>query len=361
MKEHLIYFKNFLLTFFTNLIELSSNVTIKKIKNSWQELLDKIKNFKETNWNLALYHWKANNINDAIMRFKLVQKAGYKVASCNYFLGRSYQEKNKHLEAKKYFDLYLASGESDYLDETHYCLALMSDQIIETKPLSLIRKSRELLAYKIDKEFFDQEILDKIAALVAICKNQNINSKKALDLGSNLGFLGKLLKTNLKVDYLKGKDLGEELIKFTSLLKDDKKLPYYNDLSLSTDFHDLFEENILYDLVVISDLMDYYSNVSEIMMEGQSLLDKGGYLLIAFRQDDSAFSYSHKLDQELNLSPLKGEKTILENHKTFNFIKELEAFSFNPSYVKSFAEKMGFIVKISLQINHFTLFLLHKC
>jgi hypothetical protein len=74
------------------------------LRDKYKELRAQLKDLKGTNWDLAQYHFVAGNFNDGIMRFKILQRSGYKVIESNYFLGRIYMEKENYIKAKEHLN-----------------------------------------------------------------------------------------------------------------------------------------------------------------------------------------------------------------------------------------------------------------
>jgi 2-polyprenyl-3-methyl-5-hydroxy-6-metoxy-1,4-benzoquinol methylase len=345
-----------------SVIKSLGKLDIKKfVLDYYQDFFSKIKDLKGTNWDLALYHLKAGNYNDAIMRFKLVGKTGYRQKEIYYFLALIYHEKDQILDSKHYLTLYLNSDDQNYRAEAEYLAALNGTAIINTIPQSILQLRRGRITFNLQKASFDKTTIERFLTIINLLKNTAPNCNRILELGCHIGFLGKLLKENLPVHYLKGKDWSKESLEVTKLLRDVKDNKIYNELELVNDFTELFNENALYNLVIIPEVLDAYSDLMELFMESLTLLDDNGLLIITFMQDDSNFHYSHSLDAGFNLVEMVDNQELTPSEKEFSFIKELEVFSFNPYYVKSLAEKIGFTLTVSLKSNGFTILLLSKC
>jgi len=69
-------------------------------KDEFYVILDKLKNLKETNYNLGLMHLEKGNINDAIFRFKFIVKFWPDDQRSYYYLAYCLTIKNEPIKAK---------------------------------------------------------------------------------------------------------------------------------------------------------------------------------------------------------------------------------------------------------------------
>lgn len=160
---------------------------ILNIKTYINEFKYKIRNLPDVNINLGIEHLYNNDINDAIVRFKLVEKflrPGDKLA--HYMLGWCYFMKNYPKKAVKHLEL---SGDTDKINFLDFVKHYGNCKEI---PFTIWSQCRALkIAYYLENIYANKDsILRKFIQHSLIIINNVPSKYSVLDLGSNLGVTG---------------------------------------------------------------------------------------------------------------------------------------------------------------------------
>lgn len=158
----------------------------------YAEIKYKILHIKETNLALGLEHLHKNNLNDAILRFKLVEKFfDPHNSEASYFLGWTYFLKNNYPKALYYLE---KAGKSDSVKLGKFLRNYQNlPEMLHEIPQEIWCQYRDLIAYNYQNKFikvgkldlphsFAQKTMSKITDLPDM---YNI-----LELGSNVGMVG---------------------------------------------------------------------------------------------------------------------------------------------------------------------------
>lgn len=197
---------------------------IKEAKDCFALIRSKMKNFYKTNLELGLYHLRLGNLNDAIMRLKIVDKFITPQDSvANYWLGWAYFLKNnyskalQHLEVSREKD---AAGLTSFI-KNHDSAAEVPKKIWKDYKLltehAEIQKTGEYVA-NLPQDFV-QELFDAMQELPKECS--------MLDLGCSSGFVGGMMDRRLQKNYhLTGVDDREKMLESARCLSEDKRRVY---------------------------------------------------------------------------------------------------------------------------------------
>lgn len=152
------------------------------------DLKYKVKHIKETNLNLGLEHLHKNNLNDAILRFKLVEKFfAPKDPEANYWLGWTYFLKNNYTKALAHL---LQSFEAD---QVKLGVFLQNYQNLTEIPQPIWRQYRNLTAPYYADKFYNHNKLHLPYTFInkTITAITNLpDTYRILELGSNVGLIG---------------------------------------------------------------------------------------------------------------------------------------------------------------------------
>ncbi len=164
--------------------------------NYWVDVKYKIGHIKETNLTLGLEHLQKNNLNDAILRFKLVEKffdPGNSYA--NYWLGWTYFLKNKLPEALFYLR---KAGTTDQVKlgeflQNYQNLPETSQKTLQEIPQEIWQQYKNLIAFQYANKFLKTDKLDLPYSFVHKTMSRITdlpNIYNILELGSNVGMVG---------------------------------------------------------------------------------------------------------------------------------------------------------------------------
>ncbi len=393
--------RNFILMSKNKIVSLYTGFSLRKlldhIKQEYEMLKVKLADIRTTNWHLAQYHLTAGNINDAIMRFKMLQRFNYRMAEINYFLGRAYLEKLDYTNAKSYLRYYLSSSDATYRENAEYCLRVANnDQNIVRLPWDIIVQKHARMACNIDSDKIDDELLIRYSTLITVLKKEKQLQPRILDLGCAIGLLGRIIREGMDVQYMKGMEMSDECIEIaTHIQLDDIKI--YDDVT-ALKLDDMQLGTNAYSCILIADVTHYYSDLVSLMINSFVGLQDGGILCIVFRmkrQYDN-FNFSHdytqspqtgawqlvaanRVTKENNTSANDNsntdavEKTIAQTTDEapssetqdllHSFIHVTEEFAYSPYHMDAVAKQCGFKSKMHVKIsgkNPFALFVLQK-
>lgn len=372
--ESFIRLKDFTVDTVKRFSDLLKAFSIKNItslvKQEYNSTRSKLKDLKGTNWDLAQHHFTAGNFNDAIMRFKILQRSGYKVIESHYFLGRVYMEKGNYLNAKENLNCYLLSSNQDYREEAGYCLKVMNNEEIQSIPSSIIIQKRDRLALNLTSTKIDQGLLLRYYGILTALKSYIQPSSKVLELGCFLGIFGRILKQTFpdSIQYLSGTEIAPHSSDVAKSMHLDSAVAY-DSIKLCTNITDLCDTD--YSLIVVPEIMRYYGNPIPLLVSIFASLQKNGIGVIVARVDanDKSFNFSHAYLDDGN-----GQVKIVETAKDDNqedkgmdevkkgsFIGVIEEFSYSPHTFESAAKSCGFKVAMSAKMtNEFAIFILQK-
>ena len=247
---------------------------LSKIKDYIEDFKYKIKNLREANFELGLYHLSKLNLNDAIIRFKLIDKflnkndsqANYRLGWC-YFLKRNFNSSLYHLRK---------SGEADATElksfiEDYSGYSEIPEKIFEQfRDFSLASKSyfdrfEHEQAYL--PTMFIQKVLEKISDLP--------DEYNILEINCGVGLAGIEAKKRLPDHFkLTGIEVSEKMLSVADLTGD-----IYDEL-LNTSLKKFVSTPITYKFDIIMSLCgliaakDFRSYLNDINL----VLNNNGYL-----------------------------------------------------------------------------------
>jgi len=305
---------------------------ISNIKNELHRLRYNLQNLAESNMDLGIYHLRCRNYNDAIFRFKLVDKfldPGNKLAS--YWLGWAYFMK---LNYKKSIESLTKAGE---LDEVGLLDFVKSIDTVTSIPSAIHVMHRDIMTEIIVDQYVNKDgnlIIELISAFNS--QAQNLPEEYSiLELGANIGMLGDEINKRMQDSYkLTGVEVSEKMIDLQSECFPDSKL--YDKVENSSVESFLDSKSDKYDVVYSLDGFATNMDLKKIFANVFSTLNSKGY-----------FAFAVKTDKQNRLSA-----------------KSLE-FVYNSQYVKGSLEESGFkilsIQEFSLEIkNNYSIFVCTK-
>jgi hypothetical protein len=363
--------KTFLFDAVHRLKGLIGSFSLNFFKAQYESITNKLHDLKGTNWELAQYHFMAGNFNDGIMRFKILQRAGYKVMEANYFLGRIYFEKNNYSNAKKYLSLYLESQQKEYCVEADYCMSIINNKEISSVPLSLIKQKRDRLALTIESAKTDQALLLRYCIIITALKSQLNGQLKVLEVGCYVGVFGRMFRECFKsiIQYYSGTEIGDKSAKVAQEMNIENML-VYDSLKTCNDIDDIAKDDNSYSLIIVPDIIRYFGDLMILFIQIFASLQEHGITAFVFRmiKNEKQFKFSHICteDENTGIQILKIENNdVVEedtpDEKNKIFIGVIEEFCHSPHYVKSIAISCGFNLKMSVGMpNDFALFVLQK-
>lgn len=346
IKNTFIQFKEFIIgstTLVTSVIKQLSITNLKQLFTvEYKTLKAQFADLKATNWNLAQYHLVAGNYNDAIMRFKILQTQNYRSIEAKYFLGRIYLEKNNFAKAKVYLYEYLLTKDTNYQSEAEYCLSLIKQDEISMIPNSIISNKRDRIALNLERSSIDIGLLNRYNAIIQILREDIEQGIKIFEVGCYIGILGRILQESFpkSIQYYVGSEIGHEAAEVARTMYFND-IPVYDKIELYDDISQLILNQNVYSIVLIPDILAYYSNLSHIFSNLFTSLKVGGIAIIVAR--------------------VVKKDPILAQAKDIEFLHPIEEFRYSYDYVINLATSYGLQLKNSNDIGDgFELFIFNK-
>jgi predicted TPR repeat methyltransferase len=169
---------------------------------------DKMRDLKTTNMELGLFHLQNGNLNDAIFRFKFVDKfltSGDSKAE--YMLGWCYFIKQDFARAENYF------ASTHELEATEI-MKFLKAKDLDSIPVNILNKYYELWADRIDEEnsHNKNELVNKFTELLLPLIEGLSKGRKILELGCKTGFIGEKIAPVMQEGMiLEGVELSERM------------------------------------------------------------------------------------------------------------------------------------------------------
>jgi SAM-dependent methyltransferase len=300
--------------------------------NDLHQLRYNLKNIKESNMNLGVYHLRCRNYNDAIFRFKLVDKfldPNNKLA--NYWLGWTYFMK---LDYKKSIICLDKAGDADEVGLLSFVKSI--DNVVSIPP-EIYTMHRDIIADLIvDKYTSEDENL--LFELVNEFNSQAQNlpeEYKILELGANIGILGDEINRRMQESYkLTAVEISEKMIALQPECFPERAL--YDRVVQSSAESFLANEDTKYDVVYSLEGFATSLDLKNIFRSVFSVLNERGY-----------FAFIVRIDKQNQLSP------------------DLLEFAYTLQYIKDVLNESGFKIlsmkDFSLEIkNNYSIFVCNK-
>lgn len=256
---------------------------IRRLKREFTDFRSKLKNITQSNIDVGIYHLRSGHYNDAILRFKLVDKyldPNNKIA--NYRLGWAYLLKKNYDSAL----LHLAkAGEEDKIGLMNFIKNVGNIEEIPPKIYSRHRKIRS--KFFVDK-FADED--NNIPFLLIHEFNKAIDrlpdEYEILELGSNIGLLGYEIRKRAQESFrLSSTEISQEMIDLQSVLYPQRQL--YDEI-LCISVNDFFiNNNKKFDVIFSLDGFSFTSNLTKIFKNIYSCINEGGYFAFVIRSTNN--------------------------------------------------------------------------
>jgi len=242
-----------------------------KIKEYIEDFKYKIKNLREANFKLGLYHLGKLNLNDAIIRFKLIDKffnkgdvqANYQLGWC-YFLKNNFQKASRHLKKAGAAD----SAQLGAFIENYSTYSEIPAAILQQSRDFLVNSKSYFDRFQDDKLYlptvFVQETLDKISDLP--------DDYEILEINSGVGLVGVEIRKRLP-DYFKltGIEVSNKMLEVARLNNE-----VYDEL-LNTSLTSFAQVSLKFDIILslngLISARDFKSYLGDVNL----LLADGGY------------------------------------------------------------------------------------
>lgn len=256
----------------------------------WNTVI-KLRNLKQSNIEIGLYHFYHHNFSDALMRFKFVHKFLDKNnKKILYYLGWVYFVKQDYIQAMNYLK---QAGDED---EVHLKDFIANINNVTSIPKDIGKVIRDLKAFNFSLQFIDNthnipeimisRLMDAITSLP--------DEYKLLDIGSNNGLLGREIKTRMpEKSFLVGVESSEIMIDHQ---KNIDNVKFYEEVKgeYISDFINTQKEK--YDIIISLSALSYSTELDVMFNKLHHLLNEGGYIAFATRSATNTYFAKDELE-----------------------------------------------------------------
>lgn len=262
----------------------------KQAIEEWKIAREKMKDIPGTNYELALLHMKNGNLDDAILRFKMVifltpekAEAYYNLARCLVMVGDNESAEENLTKA--------LSFKPDFAEAKYVLEKIKAPESISDVPASVITQH---IAWR--TEFSEEEReakLHKDKSIVTMAL-ENVTDKNpnlvVLDLGCSEGGRGEILKSKEVARKIVGVDLWQNAT-------DKAKGKTYEGEAIYSSLHNieiseyLGENREKYDLIMAGDAFSYKGNLEVVFRNIAESLIPGGLFVSIFPKNEEASNY----------------------------------------------------------------------
>ncbi|WP_236870046.1 methyltransferase domain-containing protein [Candidatus Bandiella numerosa] len=299
---------------------------IDKLKSIVNEIKVKSKNLSKTNYDLGLFHFNRGNLNDAILRFRLLKRFEENYSDLDYLLGRCYFEKSRFEKAKQYLEDYVKNDDK-FKEEAEYCLNIINDKNgkIQCVPIKIVD-------HKINQEFrfhlsefqkcrksSESATYDELKKILNDA--EKVFNFNVLDLGCHTGLLTYLLRKNKLINFALGVDLNESAVKHCESLSIGKNKVYNTVIKkdIISFLSSKSKTDSKFDIILGVDLISYSTEIESILSKLKSYLNEQGIFLLTFRCNNT-------------------------QKDNYIFDGKSEQFIYNSVFINKLAKKCGWII-----------------
>lgn len=313
---------------------------------------DKLHDLTNTNWQLALYHFDKINLDDAILRCKIVLFLAPKHYQAFYLLGRCYYEKYKLTKSRLYLEKYLASPAEENRGEAEYFLNIIKGEYTNIKeiPTSVISNNFDRILDFLGAEAIGNAERPQHESAFALL-NQNVQhtakplGNSLLDLGAGVGLFAILCREARIATNIVGVDLSPKMAEYArQLIKEG--------INVYTQVHQLpikeflnQQHDMKYDIISACDLFGYSPKLDEFFASIAKVAEENAWLVTSFKlsDDDKDIEFNESIEQflfnkEYVIKKAQEYKWYLCSEENINYNDQLSGivliFSNNPAKIK---------------------------
>lgn len=295
-----------------------------EIINELKLAREKLKDIPGTNYKLGLHHLKKGNMDDAILRFKMVTYLTPEMASAHYNLGRCLLIKGDKDKAKQSLEKALSLEPN--LPEAVYTLGkLQSPELLDTIPSNTIAEHIEWQGDSLSQAAEPRELRDKllITSLLSCIKDKNPNLE-VLDLGCMNGGRGLILREKEVLKRISGVDIDKKSTVMAKKQVFDAE-PVYSTVINEEISAYLANNQSVFDIVLAGNIFSYQGTLDAMFNNISRSLKKGGFFAAIINQNDLIRGYNLNVAQDKFIHSINYFEEILKlNGLTIEHKKEKE-------------------------------------
>ena len=294
-------------------IKLKINEILNSIKVYHATVKDKLKNILPTNINLGKYHIAKNNLNDAILRFKIILKFFDKEnLEAKYYLAITYLVKGKKDKAEE-----ILKNQPDYKNAAVILNMIKQEN---TLPKEFAKEIRNIEALKYQEDIYEDEYLlvDNFCKEVFEVVNPINQNDSILEINPGNGYLGVAIKDlTAEIFHFKAIESAENYFKIINNLKNNN-MRIYNECIIG-EFTDILTKKEEYNYIFSLWGLEFDSNIGDNLKKITNSLKPEG--ILAFTLHTSSTEENFKLTNNskhyiFNKDYLEKEIEKLKNLKT---------------------------------------------
>lgn len=250
-----------------------------------QEKAGKLSNLVETNYNLGLYHLRANNLRDAEFRFRIVlyfrpthHLALYNLAKCYI------AKKQKHAAIEK---IKLALKAKKDFPEAEYLLSTLEKSTkIEEIPTPIIQEYYDNIADSYNEKFSPKrghKVAEYMADLLSLYYEKKNEDTTILDLGCGTGKCSKAVSSLIKCKSIVGVDISQNMLEEAQEITKNKS-PLFDKL-VHLDFDKFLDKSSAkFDIILAGMSLHFKKNLEKQLKKISHLLEKKGCIIFTIEQ-----------------------------------------------------------------------------
>jgi predicted TPR repeat methyltransferase len=250
------------------------------------ESKEKLKDIPGTNYRLGLTHMHRGNIEDAVMRFRMVAFLTPENINAYYNLGRCLllldDEEGARVQFKKVLEM-----DANNADVKYQLLKLEHRESIDVIPVSMIKEKTDIAADNYDEKRLahgPKNCKAIVNTALANIKDKNPNLD-VLELGCGSGMCGRILRDKLVAKKITGVDISPKMLKKAEKKKIEGE-QVYDKLVAAEIRQYLLENNQKFDLVMANGGFNYFGDLSAIAELLKKALNPGGTLAFVIKKTE---------------------------------------------------------------------------
>lgn len=275
---------------------------IKEFKNKLINFIhinqNKIINLEKTNFNLGLYHFRTHNLNDAILRFKIVLLLNKNNSDAYYHLARCQFLKDQKEKAHEFLNKCLKISPA-HKEAKFFLKFLDKNSIIDEIPISIIKEYFDKYATEHGEELDIKQGYFLPTDLAETTYKHKKNASYILDLGCGMGITGFEFKKKYPDAELIGVDISQQMLKQLQLKQQNQDSKYYKSL-INTEIEQyLLKTKKKFDIVIGCLSLHYNSSIFKNLTQIKSILAAEGVISLAVEKnsiskEEVALNYEHE-------------------------------------------------------------------
>ncbi len=288
------------------------------IRDNLPEIIRKMKNLGQSNYELGLIYMRTGEIREALFRFRLSNFFRPNNAENLYNMGLCYLMLGNYNKAADSIAKSMDLGNE--VAEAPFMLSLARQEDIQSLPAKMVIDYFDALA-----PFYNDEYLTRLSyqghkLIFESLSNSQIDIKfplDILDIGCGTGLVGELLKPYSNV--LDGVDFSSKMVELATLQKNDGGRIYSS--VVKSDIREFLKATARtkYDLITASLVFNYIGDLEEIFSNARNFLNDNGLFAFSVEKSDDLSGYNlakgqarfcHSKDYIDNLAKKHGYKVI---------------------------------------------------